>query len=241
MRIAICDDDPKDLETLSAMLYAYGERTGGNLLLFNFSSGDSLLQALESGARFDVLFLDILMPGIGGVEAARELRRMDDVSELVFLTVSPDFALDAFSVKARDYLIKPLTEATLFRLMDGLVIRLGENEQIVIESKSGLKRLTPDRVEYCEVFSHKLCWHLRSGAVLESAGTIGDAERLLSPSGLFLRVHRSFLVNKHRIVAFEKSQHIIELESMTRIPVPKAKFLEIQALYNEKMKGGKTT
>lgn len=239
MRIAICDDEIRDLETMVALLAAYQAKTGANLMVGSFTSGDALLETLEKGARFDVLFLDILMPGISGIDTARELHRLGAIGELVFLTISPDFALDAFSVKAKDYLIKPISEERLFALMDELSSRLDENEMIVLRSKNGLRRLLPDRIEYCESIGHTLFWHLRSGAVIESNGTMQSAEELLMPSGQFLRARRSYLINKSCVRVIDKSGHTVELESMVRIPIPRVKFAEIEAQYIQNVKGGK--
>ena len=238
MIIAICDDKQEDITTLSAMLSGYMEKTGAALLQNEFTCADDLLRALESGVRFDVIFLDVLMPGVSGIQAARELRRTDSATELIFLTIAPDFALDAFAVKARDYLVKPLHEDTLFRLMDELSARLDENDTIVIDSSSGLRKLRADRVEYCEALGRKVSWHLRSGTVLESGEGIQRAEDTLSQSGLFLRVHRAFLVNMNCIASFDRASYTIRLESMTGIPVPKAKFTELQQQYISRTKGG---
>lgn len=241
MYIAICEDEPLDMASLRAMLSSYMETTGATLVLHEFTNATKLLCALASGARFDLIFLDVLMPGVTGIEAARELRQTDNATELVFLTIAPDFALDAFAVKARDYLVKPVSEVTLFRLMDELSVRLDADDFIMIDGKSGLHRLRCDRVEYCEVFNHSLLWHLRSGAVIESKGGIQKAESELARSGLFLRVHRAFLVNLHCIASFDRASNTIWLESMTKIPVARAKFTEIQERYITCMKGGNNT
>lgn len=158
--------------------------------------------ALRGGVQFDAMFLDILMPSLTGIEAARELRQSGNSTDLIFLTVSRDFALDAFSVKAKDYLIKPLSETMFFQLLDDLKAKLDENETILIAGKKSFRRLRPDRIEYCEVRGHSIFWNLRSGAVLESRGSMEEAEELLSSSGFFLRVHRSYLVNQYCIASF---------------------------------------
>ncbi len=241
MKIAVCDDNLQDLEAFTAILSAYGKKTGSILHMNTFSSADSLLRTLENGGKFDVIFLDILMPGINGIEAARELRQSDGDTELVFLTTSKDFALDAFSVKAKDYLVKPLTEATLFRLLDDLTAKLDDSDAILIDSKKTLRKLHPDRIEYCEVKGHNIFWNLRSGAVLESRNSIFETEKLLARSGFFIRVHRSFIVNLHCISSFNRDSYTIELESLTRIPVPKAKFPSVLGQYLNKIEGNQNT
>lgn len=241
IKIAVCDDCQQDLQAFSAMLSAYGEKTGALIHCSVFSDADSLLCALRGGVQFDAMFLDILMPSLTGIEAARELRQSGDSTDLIFLTVSRDFALDAFSVKAKDYLIKPLSETMFFQLLDDLKAKLDENETILIAGKKSFRRLRPDRIEYCEVRGHSIFWNLRSGAVLESRGSMEEAEELLSSSGFFLRVHRSYLVNQYCIASFDWQSRTIELDSMMHIPVPKAKFSAVREQYLDMMKGEKPT
>ncbi len=237
MKIAVCDDSLQDLEAFTTLLSAYGKKTGAFLHMNTFSNADSLLHTLENGGQFDVIFLDIMMPGINGIEAARELRQSDNSTELIFLTSSRDFALDAFSVKAKDYLVKPLAEATLFCLLDDLTVKLDEDDSILIDSKKTLRKLHPDRIEYCEVKGHHVFWNLRSGVVLESRSSILETEKLLLRSGFFMKVHRSFIVNLHCVSSFNRDSCTIDLESLTRIPVPKAKFSAILQQYLEKIEG----
>ena len=91
MRIALCDDRPDQLENLRSMILAWN---GESVSVFCYDNGDALLQAHRT-TPFDIIFLDILMPLLNGMEAARELRQFDKTVRLVFLTASSDFAVEA--------------------------------------------------------------------------------------------------------------------------------------------------
>jgi DNA-binding LytR/AlgR family response regulator len=96
MRIGLCDDNKADLEAMHVMIC----RMAPDHVLDSYSDSMILLSAIKSGIRYDLLFLDILMPGLSGMELAWEIRRISPDTSIVFLTDSVDFAVEAFSVKA---------------------------------------------------------------------------------------------------------------------------------------------
>lgn len=238
MRIAICDDMDDDLELLSAMLGRYKEKTNTDMEISAFERSDDVLSAIRLGARFDLIFFDILMPGLSGIDAARILRETNSETQLVFITVSRDFAIDAFAVRARDYLLKPINELTLFALLDDMGIEKAENRGFVISTKSGLRKIYPHQLAYCEVLGHTVMWHLASGAVLESMGTLKKTMDLLEGYEGFIQIHRSFLVNFAYIVEFHRSDFSVELTGMSRLPIPRARFTEIMEAYKQYVSEG---
>lgn len=232
MRIAVCDDDRADREMLVSLLAEYGSRSLAGVTAIPYPGGRELLEAARAGARFDVILLDILMPGFSGMETARELRANDKRVEIVFLTVSPDFALEAYSVRARHYIVKPVVREALFRLLDELADQLEreEGETLVVKTKSGLRRLRTDQLEYCEILGRTLYYHMASGAVFEGGGNLGKLEGLLLALPNFCKPHRSYLVNMDFIAHFDSRASVIELESMRQIPVPRARCGQVREM-----------
>lgn len=106
MRIALCDDEPEQLKQMRSLILGWDE-CPGDLAVSCYENGDVLLRA-HNAAPFDIVFLDVIMPLLNGMEIAKELRKSDKSVKLVFLTSSPDYAVDAFGVKASNYLLKPL-------------------------------------------------------------------------------------------------------------------------------------
>ncbi len=244
MRIAICDDQAREREMLAANLTQYKTERNADLSWMLFSGAVELTQAIHTGQRFDLILLDILMPGMDGMAAAKEIRETDKSAAIVFLTVSPDFALDSYSVRARHYLIKPVSRKALFTLLDEITSEQSEEaaQTFTINTKAGLQKLRFDRLEYCEIFGRTILYHMTSGAVIESGGNMGELEgRLLGQPG-FIKPHRSYLVNMAYIVGINSRDYVIEMQSMKQIPIPKARCGEVREcvrIYLDKKEGDK--
>ena len=119
MYIAVCDDQIEELETLASLLHLWQAERQKVLRFKMFRSAAELLDAARNEA-FTLYLLDVMMPGTDGLEAAREIRSFDDAVGIVFLTSSPNFAYESYSVRALDYLLKPISAKLLFPLLDQL-------------------------------------------------------------------------------------------------------------------------
>lgn len=128
MRLAICDDEARELERLCALLQEYEISRGAELSVCSFQSAVDLLNGMKGG-EYDLLLLDVLMPGFGGIQAARELRELDKSVRILFLTASPEYAVESYAVGAYHYLLKPATAKTLFPLLDKVRAELNVQEE----------------------------------------------------------------------------------------------------------------
>ncbi|EGT4752590.1 response regulator [Clostridioides difficile] len=108
MRLALVDDDAEIRSLLRAYVQRYNTEYGTSISTYDFTRGSDLLHNYERGV-FDVIFLDIEMPGINGMETATQIRRIDDAVALVFVTHLAQFAVQGYEVQASDYIIKPLS------------------------------------------------------------------------------------------------------------------------------------
>ena len=219
LKIAFCDDDLEILKELGILLDKYKTERDEDLTCTVFQSPLELLAAIEKGFSFDILFLDILMPGENGIETAKEIRQYDNNMKIIFLTSSPEFAVQSYTVGAYFYQLKPVWEESFFRLMDS------------VRSKEGITRIDLEKLEYCEVIGRTLFFHLGNGKVFESVGSLDDLFLQLKPYGNFLRPHRSFLVNMDYIQNI--SYRAIKLISLAEIPIPHGKCSEIKNKYLE--------
>ena len=111
LRLSICDDEARCRERVAALVAEYGRARGCALSAECFSGA---AQLLDSGGRFDIYLLDILMPGLSDMDLASELRQTDETADIVFLTSSPEFALEGYAVRPLDYLLKPVDRDRLF-------------------------------------------------------------------------------------------------------------------------------
>lgn len=113
VKIAVCDDDSQVLLRVLSKLAAYREQRQADLSCQGFENAVDLLASMER-ENYDLLFLDVLMPGLSGIQAAREIRQKNENIKIVFLTSSPEYAVESYSVQATNYLLKPATEERLF-------------------------------------------------------------------------------------------------------------------------------
>ncbi len=231
IRVAFCDDDPAVLKTLSELMDRYRVECGCELTYTAYHSPLELMADMERGQAWDILLLDILMPGENGMELAREIRTRDETVKLIFLTSTPEFAVQSYTVGATFYQLKPITAESLFSIMNRAVVACASerNENLILKCKTGITAVAPDQLKYCDVVARSLCLHLKSGQVLESAGKLDDLEKKLVSVGGFLRVHRSYLVNMAYIQSI--SYRTVLLNDGMEIPIPHGKYNDVKTAY----------
>lgn len=233
IKVAFCDDDVSVLSEINILLDRYCQKRTQEIVYVNFHSSWELLAEIERGMRFDILFLDIIMPGENGIHIAKEIRQYDSVLKIIFLTSSPKFAVQSYSVGAYYYQIKPIKEDIFFRLLDTAVSECKKAQQnsLILRCKNGITRISLDKLEYCEVIGRTLFFHMESGNIWESAGSLDGLCGQLRPYKNFLRPHRSFLINMEYVQSI--SYKAIIMESLAEIPIPHGKCSEIKNTYLE--------
>ena len=117
--------------------------------------------------------------------------------------------------------------------MDSALEKCGREREngMLLRCKSGITYLDPDRLEFCEVIHRTLLFHLSSGKVLESTGSLDELSRRLAPCGCFLRPHRSYLVHMGYIQSI--SCRAVTMSSLAEIPIPRGKYHEIKDAFLE--------
>lgn len=195
MYIALCDDRAEELEQVTALLERWQAEQGMGLRCKTFQSAAQLLDSAEK-ERFSLYLLDVMMPGMDGIAAAREIRTFDSTAHIVFLTTSPGFAYESYSVHALDYLLKPIRPETLFPLLDRLMLQeQNPQEGLTLKCGSALVRVLFSQLAFVEVSGKHLFFNLTDGTVREVFGTLSEYEEQLLRRPEFLRVHRSYIVN----------------------------------------------
>lgn len=233
IKIAFCDDDMEVLHQMNELIDRYRVERNEDITYAAFQSPFELLTEIEKGIRPDILFLDVVMPGQNGMDVAKEIRQYDTNMKIIFLTSSPEFAVESYSVGAYFYQLKPIWEESFFRLMDAVLAECEKKKKnsLILRSKDGITRIDLQQLEYCEVLGRKLLFHLEDGAVLESAGSLDDLAGQLMQYSNFFRPHRSFLVNMEYIQNI--SSRSIKMVNDAEIPIPHGKCSEIKNTYME--------
>lgn len=151
MYIAVCDDQIEELEKLTALLQAWQSDRRSDVRFQTFRSGGQLLDAARA-ERFTLYLLDVLMPGMTGMDAAREIRSFDAAADIIFLTTSPGFAYESYGVRAAEYLLKPINAKLLYPVLDKLYLRDQKPQDgLTVKSNGMLVRLPFSHLSYVEV------------------------------------------------------------------------------------------
>lgn len=202
VRTAVIDDEPFERETLRSFLARFAEESGTLIEVDQYPSGDALLSGYQ--LIYDMILLDVDMPGTNGIAAARKIREMDESVTILFITNMAQYAINAFEVEAADYILKPVEYydfAMKFRRAVKRAARRGSRE-LTLDAADGVHRVNISDIVYVEALDHYLTYHLceKGGGQteLQLRGSIGEQETLLTPYG-FCRVHKSFLVNLSRV------------------------------------------
>lgn len=229
MYIALCDDQAEELDALTGLLHTWEAEHGTHLRWQAFRSASELLDAART-ERFTLYLLDVLMPGMDGMEAAREIRCFDAAADIVFLTTSPGFAYESYGVRALEYLLKPIRAKLLFPVLDRLYLREQKpQEGLTIKTGSTIVRVPFSALTYVEVNGKHLYFNLNDGQVREVSGAMKDYEDLLLTRPEFMRIHRSYIVNMLQIE--ELSPAGVRTFSGRDLPVSRLLYPQLQKDY----------
>ena len=163
MNLALCDDETAQLAQTEALLQRYqAQRPQMDWTVATFSSPSALLEHICVRGTFDIYLLDVIMPGENGIELGLQIRKLDHGGRIVYLTASPDFAVDSYQAKASGYLLKPVEEARLFPLLDDLAESWQRERQsfITLKTRDGIQRLPIHTIVYGELVRRCVHYHL---------------------------------------------------------------------------------
>lgn len=232
IEIAYCDDHHEALSHMTKLINHYQTMRKLSCRPVAFTNGIELISQLDKGKRFDLYCLDILMPSYSGIEVAKEIRRFDKTAPIIFLTSSPEYALDGYAVKASHYLLKPVSEEKLFIALDDALEQLRQEKKektILVNSHDGLQSIRIGTITYAEVIGRNSLYHLYSGRVVECTEAFGSVCDTLLKFGCFVKTHRSYIVNMQFIETIETNQ--IKLQTESVIPIAQGKVKDIKAQY----------
>lgn len=228
IHIAICDDSKQERQILAALFKRYQELHATPLQIHIFQNGFSLLDAIDQGKRFDITILDILMPGENGIEIARNIRASGTDTEIIFLTSSPEYAVDSYEVKAQNYLLKPVTEEKFFASIDSILAELDEKDTasfIIYTTEKQYSRIRVSSLVYGEVTHRTITLHLADQTMISAIMPFTEFLDILKAYPDFIYPHRSYAVNMHYIQYVTKSDII--LTDGQKIPLSRNNYTKI--------------
>lgn len=204
-QIAVCDNDGTDLKLLTAQAARYlsiHPELEGKLCPFGDSG--ALAASLKTGTRYSLYLLDILMPGVNGIELGRLIRESDEDAPIIYTTSSREYALSAFQNHAMRYLEKPVREAELFSALDlaFLMLRAGEQRSYSVKTRDGYVCLSGRNIVTVENQNRAAVYVLSGGGAVRSVSIRGTFEEAVAPlpdDPDFTRPHKSYYVNMRHI------------------------------------------
>lgn len=231
IKTIIVEDEKEQSETTKSMLNQISKEYKKYLFdIAIFSSPMDFLESYDSDA--DLIFLDIKMPGINGMDVAKEIRKKDQDVTIIFVTSLAQYAIEGYSVQAEDYVLKPLSypEFKIKMLRALSVINIKSGRSILFENNNVIVKVSLDNICYIETDHHKLIYHINDGSVYYRHESMKDCEDFLKGTD-FLRINSSYLINLKYAQKIEKGDLVLIDGTSLKISRPRmnavnTKFLE---------------
>ena len=218
INIGICDDEASMRRLLRAPLEQKLQLLGADYRIFEYDCGETLLTRPET-EWLDILFLDIEMKQLSGMETAKNLRKRDSHTLLIFVTAYPDFVFQGYEVHAFHYILKPYENQKIRKVLEQAIKELGQNREhyFTLEQKSGTTKIPTKKILAFSSDRRKIIISLEDGNKLEFYGKLDAVETDLPD--YFIRCHNRHLVNLNYVTALEKNGCTLRSQSF---PVSRA-------------------
>lgn len=207
MQIAICDDSMQFRNEILSNINQCATLSGENKYL-QFSSAEDLLNAYNGGKRYDIIFLDVEMKNVNGVDAGIQIRKYDTKVIIIFISSYPKYAIPAYDCEAFYFIVKPIEQNKFVKVVNKAIKKYQLLHQYyIIKNKGEVLKIPVNEILYVEIYRKHLIFHTVAGNY-ETIGKISEALAKLSPYG-FCQVHQGYLVNMNDIKKFENYDIIL--------------------------------
>ena len=235
LNIAICDDEKYFRNEIRGILEKYLSAEGIVCSIDDFASGEELTDLGIEMQKYDIVFLDINMDQMDGIDAARKIREKSKDIFIVFVTAYIDYTIEGYKVDAFRYILKNnnMLEGSIEECLDSIRERMAyEVEQREFEFSEGRKTVSLERILFVESNLHRLIFHIMEDSLKQYTvyKTLDDMEKEFEGKG-FIRIHQSYLVNVQHVNSI--SRYYLILDNGTRLSIPRARYNEVQKLIAE--------
>ena len=228
MKICICDDDRFTVREIRGLLEPFNIEED-SFSISDFPDGEGLIEYYRGGGRFDIIFLDIELNGINGIEAAGLIKELAPETIVIFVSSHSRYIFDAFRIEALHFLVKPIKPEEFSEVFNRAMKKYTKiNASVVLKWESVRNKIQISTISYVEGYRRHLCVHTANGT-FEAVGKISEIYEILKPHG-FVRVHQGFIVNMNYIKSFNVNE--VELTDGSRVAVSVRKKQEALKTYD---------
>ena len=229
--IAVCDDTDTDRARVAGLADEIMSAAKVRHSITCFDSAEALLAAIQGGAQFSVLLLDVMMNEMNGMELARLLRQQQNKTDIIFISSNRDMAMYGYEVNAARYLAKPVDRD---KLKDALLYchrNWREKKEILLPTGKGQHRISFADIQFVEAFDRGTRFVLTRTA-LDTKLKFSEVEAML-PKSAFLVCHRAYIVNVTRVVCIRPYE--FEMDSGEVVPIGKNRYYEINRKFIDRI------
>jgi DNA-binding LytR/AlgR family response regulator len=225
MKVAIVEDELHTRKEIRRHIERYAVENGVSFQITEFADGDSITE--NYSGSYDLILMDVEMPLVDGMEAAGEIRKVDQEVTIIFITNAPQYAIKGYKVGALDYILKPVSyyafSESIKRAITKIRARRPDDDYITISVKGGARKIGVSSIDYVEVIDHDLYFHVGT-ELIETRGTIRDVENELAPYHFF-KCNKGCLINLARVTGYHRNDVVV---GKTMLPVSRSRKKPLQ-------------
>lgn len=224
IQVAIVEDDKNYAASLKKYILRYEEEQNIKFLVEWFEDGEDIAE--EYKGHFDIILMDIEMQFMDGMSAAKKIREVDEEVIIMFITNSPQYAMQGYAVDALDYVLKPINYYAFSQRLTRALSRMKKQEEtyLTLNYRGGVQKIRISDLYYVEVRDHDLIYHTKDGNLM-IRGTMREAEENLKEESFF-RCNKAYLVNLEYVDGFENGDALVAGERLMVSRARKKEFLD---------------
>ena len=208
-KAAVVEDEREAAERIAEYLGRFGEENGETFDVSYYGDAEAFLAGYDP--ECDIVFMDIQLPDMSGMDAARALRAVDSEVTLVFVTSMVQYAVSGYEVSALDFIVKPVSYPNFAMKMKRVLrerrLRAPRSDELSLSGEGGVRRVSVSSVKYIEVVGHHLIFHTFDGDA-DVCGALGEMEKTLAGKG-FSRCNNCYLVNLRHVSEIRPASCIV--------------------------------
>jgi DNA-binding LytR/AlgR family response regulator len=220
IKVAVVEDDETCSNLIVSFIKKYGRENSQEFAVTSYEDGYDIAEHYDDS--YDVIFLDIEMKIMNGLEAAERIRSRDQQTVIIFITNMIQYAIKGYSVNALDYVLKPLSYYAFSQSMKKAmnIVSREKNRFVTINIRSGIEKITISHIGWIESQGHRLTFHTEDGDSETTVYSMKDIETNLYGDG-FRRCNNGCLVNLSKVVAINGNQVI--MADGTALPISRGR------------------